>query len=378
MNRREFLESGAKFAVGAMALGTSEVMQAQPQASVRRSINGLGVADPIVKNYAKAVDLMRKLPQGDPRNWTQQANIHNNFCPHNNWWFLPWHRAYLFYFESICRDVLQDSTFTLPYWDWTRYSQIPAPFLDKSSPLWDKTRASNGKIQLGSEIVGAKVISDIVGSGALVDLFSSPTSTDDQRQDMQTGTLEGTPHNGVHATILGDMGGYMSPLDPIFWLHHCNVDRIWASWSRQNNNLSPTQSLWTNHALARYYDPTNKQQVSPHAGDTLDAAKYRATYDKYETRVAATFVPNVMALQTAMLEVEGQTKQTPGIRQIEVSHIAGRDVSLGIAQQFRLDVSPASLALIQKVTSPIGAQAPRAATTYLHVVFLIVSSLCRY
>ena len=364
MKRRDFLESGATLALGAVALGITGVMQAQPTQSLRRSINGMTAANPLVESYAKAVGLMKNLPSGDPRNWTQQANIHNNFCPHNNWWFLPWHRAYLFYFESICRDVLQDSAFALPYWDWTAYPRIPSPFLDQASPLWDARRDANGNIQLGIEIVGPKVISGIVGSGSLVDLFSSPTTSDDQRQRASAGALEETPHNGVHGTILGDMGTYLSPLDPIFWLHHCNVDRIWASWSRLNGNLAPTARLWTNHRLTRFYDPTNKNAMSPSTGDTLDAEKYRAIYDRYETPVRASLRPSASSLRTAMLGT-GAVTSAAGVRQVEGGRLAGREVTLGTAQQFQLAVSPDFVPLIQKGVSSSAVETVQTTATYL-------------
>jgi len=367
MNRRDFLQSGATLALGTMALGTTQIMEAQPQPSIRKSVNGLSAADPTVKSYAQAVLAMKNLPPGDSRNWTQQATIHNSFCPHNNWWLLPWHRAYLYYFESICRDVLQDSSFALPYWDWTQYPRIPGPFLDPQSPLWDNTRNNNGNIQLGLEIVGQNVISGIVGSGSLVDLFSSPTTSDDQRQDVAAGTLEGTPHNGVHATILGDMGNYMSPLDPIFWLHHCNVDRIWASWAKRINNLAPTASLWINHALARFYDPTTKQQISPKCVDTLDAAKYRAIYDKYETLAGAPSASIAVALRSALLGVEGQLTNAVGVRQIQLSHLTGPEIPLGNAQQFQLAVSADSVPLIQRIATPTAVEAALTAATYLQI-----------
>ncbi|MEV0289942.1 MULTISPECIES: tyrosinase family protein [unclassified Kribbella] len=38
-------------------------------------------------------------------------------------------------------------------------------------------------------------------------------------------------HNGMHGYIGGDMGNPMiSPFDPIFYLHHCHIDRLWARW----------------------------------------------------------------------------------------------------------------------------------------------------
>jgi len=30
----------------------------------------------------------------------------------------------------------------------------------------------------------------------------------------------------------------MSPGDPVFFLNHCNVDRLWAEWQNLNNNRS--------------------------------------------------------------------------------------------------------------------------------------------
>ena len=87
------------------------------------------------------------------------------------------------------------------------------------------------------------------------------------------GGTEGGPHNGVHGVIGsfgGPMGDYMSPLDPIFWLHHCNVDRIWAAWQELNpdwksaTNITAVQdgdggtttagSVWLEQKLQGFYD----------------------------------------------------------------------------------------------------------------------------
>jgi len=79
-------------------------------------------------SYGKAVAAMKKLPTTDPRSWEGQAKIHQNFCAHNNWFFLPWHRAYLVAFERICRQLSGNPNFALPYWDWTANPQLPAGF----------------------------------------------------------------------------------------------------------------------------------------------------------------------------------------------------------------------------------------------------------
>jgi tyrosinase len=363
MERRKFLRSSASLAIGAMGLGAESLVLGGTPVPIRKSINGLPATDTLVANYSKAVALMKNLPASDPRNWRQQANIHNNYCPHTNWWFLPWHRAYLYYFEDICRNVLNDPSFTLPYWNWTAEPRIPDPFLDHSSPLWDSTRNKDGKIQLGVEIVGPNVIRKIVTSGALGDLFSGPTTSDTQREGAITGLLEGTPHNGVHGTILGDMGNYMSPLDPIFWLHHCNVDRIWASWARLSN-IAPTANLWRNHALQVFYDPATKQHVTPPTADTVNAPKYRALYDDYETAVALN--PSAQPFKGAMFGLEGKFAILPqGLRQLGFAGAVNKEPSVGRAQTISLAVPADFTPLIQDVVSARAAKQVQRAATYL-------------
>jgi tyrosinase len=54
--------------------------------------------------------------------------------------------------------------------------------------------------------------------------------------------LEGFPHNKVHNCIggvgavdpgpYGNMTNFLSPLDPIFYLHHANMDRLWDVWNQ--------------------------------------------------------------------------------------------------------------------------------------------------
>ncbi|KZS90384.1 Di-copper centre-containing protein [Sistotremastrum niveocremeum HHB9708] len=63
-------------------------------------------------------------------------------------------------------------------------------------------------------------------------------------------SIEGI-HNNIHNWTGGDNGGHMSSppvssFDPIFWLHHCNVDRQFAIWQALNPNAwftDPSQQL---------------------------------------------------------------------------------------------------------------------------------------
>ena len=60
------------------------------------------------------------------------------------------------------------------------------------------------------------------------------------RWDMQKVPAERLPsqmHNRIHRYIGGTMVPPTSPYDPVFWLHHCYVDKLWADWQR----LHPTE-----------------------------------------------------------------------------------------------------------------------------------------
>ena len=74
----------------------------------------------------------------------------------------------------------------------------------------------------------------------------------------------------------------MSPEDPIFWLHHANVDRLWRSWSELHDNRSVSEKLWKDHKLSQFYD-VKGNVMKPLTESTLDAAAYNAEYDQLDT-----------------------------------------------------------------------------------------------
>lgn len=233
LNRRQML-----LAASSICLTARNNLQAAPAPSlrIRRGVNGLAAGHPVVQGYANAVSALKNLPANNLRNWTKLAEIHNYRCPHENWFFLPWHRAYLCQFEKICADVTGDPNFALPYWDWTGSANIPSPFLDAASPLYDSTRRNQS---IPSSTVQRRNIDRILGIGDFETFGSTRSDTQRPMDRPGTGDLEGGPHNAVHGRISGDMGNFMSPLDPIFWLHHCNIDRLWDSWLAQNHKTDP-------------------------------------------------------------------------------------------------------------------------------------------
>lgn len=261
---------------------TLPISFANAQQPGRKNVSQLPPNAPDIVNYARAVEIMKSLPTSDPRSWDRQADIHNSNCPHSNWWILPWHRAYIYYFEQICRDVLKMPTFSLPYWDWSRNPRIPAPFWSGSL---NHKRDVSPNDDMPSETIGLNVVARIMNSNLITTFFSGATTTDNQRERSTSGTLEGGPHNSVHSTIGqrgADMSSFLSPRDPIFWLHHANIDRLWTSWARAWGDPVPSQTLWADHDLATFFDPSSNQFVSPKASLTRDAGRWNSLYDRYE------------------------------------------------------------------------------------------------
>ena len=77
--------------------------------------------DPVLLAYAEAVAVMQGRNPDDPTSWVYQAAVHDMIdppiadrflarCQHNSWFFLPWHRSYLAYFEGVVRAAMADLT----------------------------------------------------------------------------------------------------------------------------------------------------------------------------------------------------------------------------------------------------------------------------
>jgi tyrosinase len=176
-----------------------------------------------------------------------QALLHTHYCPHNNWWLLPWHRAYLFYFEKLLQDAVRNlnppKLPTIPYWNWSYDLEIPSMFLGDfpDNPLGNNRR-------FPSPLLERQVNEDKIWE--LVDQVHSFTKFGSGRANglKVPGTasfFERGPHMLVHGKI-GGIGGDFADLniaafDPIFWSHHANIDRLWNRWlcNREREHKNP-------------------------------------------------------------------------------------------------------------------------------------------
>jgi tyrosinase len=261
LSRRELLSASGALGLALATGGCDQFVQAIKDRPTRRNIANLSPNDPILEAYRAAIAAMQALPTTDQRNWTNQASIHYNHCPHTNWFLLPWHRMYLVYFERICRKLSGDQQFALPYWNWTDDPAVPAVFWPTGDPLNDSTKTIAQGTPILAEFVSHAVLEPILQETNFL-IFGSGKVTG-QRDPGSQGPLEATPHNNVHGQIGGHMATYMSPLDPIFWTHHCMLDFCWVDWNLVRVNNNPNDPVWNNLQITDFVDENNQPVSLP-------------------------------------------------------------------------------------------------------------------
>jgi tyrosinase len=267
LTKRQVLLHGGVIGAGIVASNlTGMAALAAGTPPTRRTLQGLAWNDPIVATYRDAVGMMKAMKPTEQYSWVKLASIHGSdpntyhFCPHGNWYFLPWHRAYTVMYERIVRKLTKNDDFAMPFWDWTANPVMPEVFTmaktpdGKPNPLYVSdagwTRTWPAKKPMPAENVGPAVLTKILAPTEYEDFGTSRPEGQDSLDPswITTGTgaqdeLEGNAHNMVHNNIGGWMPSASSPRDPIFFMHHCNIDRLWAVWNLHNKNS--TESLWT-------------------------------------------------------------------------------------------------------------------------------------
>ena len=271
----------------------------------RQDVTKLDEWDPTLLWYARAIAEMQKRPINDPTSWRYQAAIHEytveedphaspsdvlppaadqqrfwSQCQHNSWFFLPWHRMYLAIFEQIVADTVTKlggpAYWALPYWNYSDASNSNARFLPGAfratnlpdgSPNPLRVEARGVGVNEGEEFAFDQDV-DVAVCLTEEDFISAPFGGDPGFGGRRTvfnhfggpsGDLERVPHGSMHVAVGGDFG-WMSAfntagLDPIFWLHHCNLDRLWEVWLRRDPaHLNPAEPQWLSSISFEFRD----------------------------------------------------------------------------------------------------------------------------
>eukprot|EP01061_Rhynchopus_euleeides_P005902 TRINITY_DN14_c0_g2_i1.p1 TRINITY_DN14_c0_g2~~TRINITY_DN14_c0_g2_i1.p1 ORF type:complete len:802 (+),score=268.43 TRINITY_DN14_c0_g2_i1:102-2507(+) len=165
---------------------------------------------------------------------TQQLFAHSTSA------FLPWHRQYVLQYENMLRSLPGFECVTVPYWDWERDAAdefLAAPmkattfgsFENHPPRTWQciNSGIAEGWQKRNGDCIARRrsTSSQFTGEAALAALVVN-------WEDWQNfaARLEGAPHAAPHNYVSGDMSSMGSPFDPLFFMHHANVDRLWAVW----------------------------------------------------------------------------------------------------------------------------------------------------
>jgi tyrosinase len=182
-------------------------------------------------------------------------NMHGSMGEVGFYRFLGWHRRYLVEMErelqrvdAILRPGAPDRI-AVPYWRWQdSFPSWMANFLpakDPSSGLDPPPRKNAEPPQKAD----ATDIDIIVNQSAIQE---TGLSGENEYTKFSYG-LEGwgnrpdgtalPAHNHGHAWVGGIMNNTStSPTDPIFWMHHAEVDRLWEIWRQGNPTPMPLLS----------------------------------------------------------------------------------------------------------------------------------------
>ncbi len=349
-------------------------------------------AEPILW-YARAVKAMRARSFSDTKSWRFYAAIHGvsqyvwtqyqylnasdaipsaddiaaylNQCQHQSWFFLPWHRGYLLALEKVLREDIRalggpQETWALPYWNYFAPGQnvLPPAFLSRNwpdgpddNPLYVEQRYGEMVTQAPFDIRTVTNLHSMEdteffgpGNGGTAG-FGGPV-TGFNWNSGTNGALESDPHNQVHGLIGGEhptltfpnggppLPGLMaSPtsaaLDPIFYLHHCNIDRLWESWNkfpadkvsrRPADWKNPTHPLWlqgpTNvgqHEFAMPNPDGSKWVYTPRDMQDIGALGYE--YDNLDPQTDVS--PDPLGDRLATLSLDATREALPGVLSVE-------------------------------------------------------------
>lgn len=146
--------------------------------------------------------------------------------------FLAWHRMQVFEMEQAMQQI--DPKISIPFWDSiddqsTTSALWNQNFMGQFNTDWNLNRNLGGNGPLGTQ----------------ADVNNLMIRTD--FRDFSNTFERGNVHAGPHRWVGGAMPTTASPRDPIFYLHHCFVDKVWRDWQTEHGT-----SAYISTSMLRY------------------------------------------------------------------------------------------------------------------------------
>lgn len=356
---------------------------------IRKSFYDL--SDEELRNLCKAIGYMRNdIPTDSPLHWENYGRQHAHHCTeasegnpqvHWSWYFLPWHRGYIYFLERILANILttqfniDGSKFAYPYWDWMVHKEIPNTRLREqaglASPLFgydltqenmvnadnlgfDNTALYDGN--RGPTILKSKMdpnneltvdsqnhVKDTIYYTSPEYIYKILNAPWDQFGGKSTidrntgqGLLEQNPHNDGHdwvGTRIGKnrtMGTLRyAALDPIFYMHHGNIDRIFSMYKQPMPDLD---GPW-GQQMYQYTD-IDGSWVTVSVKDIMTTITNNVSYDKLLTA-------------TKPSKVNRKISSNIGLK------VEKEPVSISLKGSTYKEIFNSSIALIDVITGPI-------------------------
>ena len=315
LSRRNFLQGAA---LAPLVLAAPGLARAQTSLRVRHDASSPAGLE-MLEILAGAVTAMKSIQPRHPHSWQWQHYTHfveasttkedeiirlwgsptanrrsamaeemwNTCQPHggqNANFFLPWHRMYVYFFEDIVREVSGRADFTLPYWNYTSSDPalrgvVPEAFRLPDDPVFGSlyrpdrnARANNGEPIHGDQPGDAM---DISGAMATPNYMTSGVQQGFCR------ALDSGIHGNIHVLVgtAENMGRVpYAARDPLFWVHHANIDRMWASWNH-NGGINPRDNWWSRQQFA-FANAGTWREI--HRGwEFFDTETWGYTYDDF-------------------------------------------------------------------------------------------------
>lgn len=356
VTRRSFMQQSAML-LGASAIAPTAL--AQTSLMVRPEWQSFKTT-PRYDAFIKAVKLMKaNTNANDPRSWAYWTNIHLRQCPHTASYFFAWHRGYLYYFERQLRAVSGDSKLVLPYWDYYVNPALPAEFTNP-----------NGGNPLYVPRINTNVRQALTLAPFSSTLINFPRGTANAFEP----SFEDMPHNPVHDLIGNWMADLQSPTDPIFWLHHANVDRLWVAWVNAGGGRKMpalTQAYWAGSHT--YTSSLTMPRSSTYGTRTRLAYSYQN--ETFPSRLPLAQLPaeNAQALQGALPPV-GPFRLSPSRQTGEQSFAIGGALDIGLEDSsvsVQLPVSSENAQTLARIATGSAASLPGSSKLYRSIQLVL-------